>query len=196
MAINWSPTIPKDPRGQAFPLKRTPATGVLRALVTSEQLIGCDTHFYKGHTMPCERPGCEACEKGMPFRWHGYLSAIESKTRLHFIFEFTAQAGDAFDQYYKAHGTLRGCLFEAHRLHHRPNGRVIIQCKPMDLQSVNLPTPPDVPACMSIIWNLPAGQVNTDSKVNGRAAMTNTQQTLSRFTGDQDSPLKILDTQQ
>ena len=193
MSINWSPTIPRDPRGQAFPLKRTPANGKLVAAITCENLIGCDTHFFNGHTMPCERPGCTACEKAMPFRWHGYVSAVEANTSLHFIFEFTAQAADTFDQYRQAHGTLRGCRFEARRLASRPNGRVLLNCRPLDLQQHTLPQPPAIQTCMEIIWNLPTGQVNTNQKRNGRPAMTNTQQTLSRFIGDQHTAMKIAD---
>lgn len=193
MAINWSNHVPRDPRGQAFPLKRTPANGKLVAAITCEHLTGCDTHFYGGKTMPCERPDCEACNNGMPFRWHGYISAIQATTRLHFIFEFTAQAADYFDQYDKAHGTLRGCRFEAWRLHHRPNGRVIIQCKPLDQQEHQLPKPPNVPNCMAIIWNLPTDQISNAQQRNGRPAMTNTHQTLSRFEGIQLPPKRILE---
>ena len=183
MTIPWSTSIPQDPRGRAFPLRRTPSPGKLLAIATSEDLLGCDTHFYGGHTMPCERPECEACEKGMPFRWHAYLAAVEFANRFHFIFEFTAQAADAFDTYRKAHGTLRGCLFEARRLNGRPNGRVMIQCKPADQSKITLPDPPDVRACMSIIWNLPSDQVQTNRKIGDRPAMTETGQTLSQFNG-------------
>lgn len=190
MGINWSPSIPLDPRGRAFPLKRTPTNGVLQACVTCENLIGCDTHFFGGRTMPCERPNCEACDKGMPFRWHGYVSAVQHKTHLGFIFEFTAQAGDAFEQYFKAHGTLRGCEFAARRLHSKPNGRVIILCTPLDLTNIKLPQPPNVISCMEIIWNLPHGQVKADTSIGDRPAMTNTQQTHSRFNGGIRTGLK------
>lgn len=185
MPPSWSSNIPQDPRGRAFPLMRTPTIGALVGAITCENLIGCDTHFYGGRTLPCERPNCEACSKGMPFRWHGYVSAVQKKTHLGFIFEFTAQAGDAFDQYRAANGTLRGCRFEARRLHSKPNGRVIILCSSLDQQDFILPEPPDVVACMEIIWNLPAGQVAENRIVNGRPAMTNTQQTLGRFNGEQ-----------
>jgi len=174
MAISWSAEIPRDPRGNAFPLRRTPAGGKLVACVTSENLTGCDTHFFGGHTVPCERPECDACGKGVSFRWHGYLAAIEASTRLHFIFEVTAQAADAFDQYRAAYGTLRGCRFEAERLHHRQNGRVIITTRPLDQQGVHLPQPPCIPDCMAIIWGLPANQIQQEVHKNGRGALRNT----------------------
>lgn len=193
MPINWTTHIPEDPRGQSFPLKRTPPNGKLVAAITSENLIGTDTHFYGGHTIPCERPECEACKVNMPFRFHAYVSALEAKTHLHFLFEFTKQAAQTFKQYFKAHGTLRGCLFEATRLHARVNGRVILFCKPLDQQKFPLPDPPNIAACMAIIWNIPIDQIQTNKIIDGHPAMTNTQQTLGKFNGARAQPKKILD---
>lgn len=186
MSPRWSTDVPTDPRGTAYPLKRTPPGGKLVAAVTSEDLLGCDTHFFGGHTVPCERPDCEACSKGMPFRWKGYLSALDNRTALHFIFEFTLQAAEPFKQYRLAHGSLRGCRFEATRLHNKVNGRVIISCRPVDMLKVTLPKTPDIAACMAIIWNLPAGQIETNRQMLGHPAMTNTHKTLSEFNPNPD----------
>lgn len=186
MPVNWSTDVPEDPRGPSFPLKRTPPGGRLVAAVTSENLLGTDTHFFGGHTVPCEKPDCEACLVGMPFRWHGYLSAIDASDNLHFLFEFTKQAGRSFKEYIKAHGSLRGCRFEATRHHSKVNGRVIITCRPVDQQKIALPKPPNIANCMAIIWNLPAGQIETNKQFGGFQAMTNTQQTLSKFNPDPD----------
>lgn len=193
MPPSWSSNIPLDPRGRAFPLKRTPTNGALVGAITCENLIGTYTHFYGGRTMPHEGDDCDACAKGMHYRWHGYISAVQAKTHLGFIFEFTAQAGDAFQQYRAAHGTLRGCRFEARRLHSKPNGRVLILCSPLDQQAMNLPAAPDVVAAMEIIWNLPAGQIDTDRVLDGRPLMTNVQQTLGRFNGQQPKHEKVPD---
>lgn len=147
--------VPDADGERGLPLKRTPATGSLRAVITCFDLIGCNTHFYGGHTVPCESPNCEACDKGQPWRWHGWVSAIQAQTHLHFLFEFTAQAADTLKEYYILHKTLRGAIFNSERMHHRPNGRVILQIKPGDLAVLNLPEPPDVEACLRIIWHLP-----------------------------------------
>lgn len=158
---NWTNSIPDDPRGKAFPIRRTPTSGKLTAVISSQDLLGCDTHFWGGHTVPCSRPDCEACRKGVPFRWHAYFAAVEQKNRLHFIFECTAQAADVFKAYRDAHSTLRGCLFQAERWHSRPNGRVIVRTTTIDLTNFSLPIPPDVRQCMSIIWQLPDATVKT-----------------------------------
>ncbi len=160
-----SPPAPDGER--ALPLKRTPAAGKLRAVITSDDLIGTNTHFYGGHTVPCEAPDCEPCQKGSPWRWHGYVSAIQAQTRLHFLFEFTAQAADVFREYHALHKTLRGCIFDSERMHHKPNGRVILQVKTGDLAQLGLPPQPDLEACMRIIWHCPKIPAVPPSKKNG-----------------------------
>ncbi len=173
---NFSNAPPEADGQRALPLKRTPAAGRLRAIVTSEDLIGTNTHFFGGHTVPCEAPECEACQKGIPWRWHGYLSAMQSQTHLHFIFEFTAQAADTFREYHSLHQTLRGCIFDAERMHHRPNGRVILQVKPGDLAALNLPKQPDLESCMRIIWHCPEIPAVPPSKKNGHPQVHVTRQ--------------------
>lgn len=133
----------------------------LVAIVTSEDLAGTNTHFYKGRTRPCEAPECEPCEYGIPFRWHAYTSAIDAETLLHFLFECTAQAAESFVQYRKAHGTLRGCLFNAKRWKAAANSRVIIQTRPANLEKISLPRAPNLPAVLAVLWSLPKGDVTT-----------------------------------
>ncbi len=158
----WSNTPPASPNGQSLPIRRTPPFKALAAIVTTEDLIGCFTHFYKGHTVPCEGQNCPAHQDGIPFRWHTYLGAVDVTNGLHFIFECTAQATDPFVAYRKAHGTVRGCLFEAKRMNSRPNGRVTIRTKPADLTERAIPEPPDLKKCMAIIWSLPMSVVITE----------------------------------
>ena len=157
----WSSTIPKDPKGPALPIKRTPAFKKLTAVVTTENLIGTMTHYFKGRTKPCELPDCEACRAGIPYRWHAYLAAEEVSTALHFIFETTAMGAEGFIDYRKAHGTIRGCLFEAARWKQRPNGRILLRMKPADLGQRRLPQGPDLIKCLSILWDLPSNDLHT-----------------------------------
>ncbi len=137
-------------------MHRTPARRPLVGIVTSTDLLGTMTHYFKGRTMPCDRPECEACAKGQPYRWHAYMSALDVNTALHFLFEVTAQAAENFVQYREAHLTLRGCKFKATRWRANPNGRVLIQCKPADLHEISIPPSPDLLAVLSILWNLPS----------------------------------------
>lgn len=152
--LNFSSEVPDNFSGSAFQIKRTPAKSKLIAIITSDNFLGTPTHFWGGHTMPCEAPDCPACKEGNPWRWHGYMTALNPKTGEHFIFEFTAQAAETFDTYRNHHGTLRGCLFEAARRGQYRNGRLLLRCKPADLTQFQLPPAPDLLACLCHIWHV------------------------------------------
>ncbi len=145
---------PSDPRGNALDIVRTPTSGRIKACITSEDLIGTYTHFWKGRTLPHDHDACQACKNGLPFRWHAWVSAYTAQEHNHVLFECTAQASQAFVAYREAHGTLRGGVFDAWRPSRRPNGRVVIQIKPTDLTGITLPTAPDLVKCLAIIWNI------------------------------------------
>lgn len=151
--------VPVDPRGPAFPIIRTPASKPLLAIVTSFDLVGCYTHYYKGRTVPCDGADCEACHAGIPYRWHAYMSAIKREDQLHCLFECTAQAAEHFTTYRNANTSLRGCEFEARRMNSRTNGRIIIRTRTADLSRIVLPKPPDLIKCLGILWGFPADEV-------------------------------------
>ncbi len=163
----FSNSVPSDEKHMAFELIRTPQDRPLVAVVTSEDLIGCYTHFWGHRTVPCEQPDCPACIAGMPFRWHAYLTALESKTRRHFLFECTANAAKEFEIYREANGTLRGCLFNALRPKRGRNSKVEITTKPADLTRIVLPEPPNIVKALCTIWQIPSTAVEEGSGHNG-----------------------------
>ncbi|MBA7692656.1 hypothetical protein ES703_101223 [subsurface metagenome] len=152
-------SVPKDPRGPAFQIFRTPTSREMVAIITSPDLVGCFTHFWKGRTVPCDAPDCEACRDSIPYRWHAYQSAYNPNNGVHFLFECTAQAAEHFTDYRDNHDTIRGCLFRARRMNAKANGRIIIVCKPADLTSIKLPQPPDLIKCLAILWDFPVDDV-------------------------------------
>jgi len=149
---------PTDPNRHGFRLIRTPAAGPLRGIVISNDLVGCPTHFVGNRTIPCERPNCDPCSSGIGWRWHGYLLILVQPTQEQCIFEFTAAASDNFKSYRKRYDSLRGCLFLAQRVNNRHNGRVLIQCKPADLNRIELPRDRDLPTLLCHIWNISPNQ--------------------------------------
>ena len=157
----FSNEVPDQPRGPSLPIKRTPAAKPLDAIVTSEDLLGCYTHFYKGSTIPCEGETCQAHQEGIPFRWHAYMACVEFKSNLHFLFEVTALGARNFTAFRDMHNTLRGCYFRAERWNRKPNGRCIFQMKPAVLGDRELPPAPDLAACLAILWSLPKDAVQT-----------------------------------
>ena len=154
---------PLEPTRYAMRLVRTPARKALQLLVTSDNLLGCWTHFYAGRTVPCTGDTCEACLAGASSRWHGYLSAIEGKSREHILFELTALAAESFAAYRLKHGTLRGCHVTASRVNPRPNARVHLELKPHDLSTIDLPPSANLTAVLCHLWGIPTTETQTTS---------------------------------
>jgi hypothetical protein len=155
----WLSTLPTVAKGQGYDLKRTPATQPLDGIITCDDLVVTQTHYWGGRTIPCEGETCKACLAIVPARWHVYVTAMNPKTREHFIFECTLQAGEAFAEHSKAHGTLRGCFFRSSRPKMTPNGKVVIATKAADLTKISLPHAPDLKRALCTIWQVPAGPV-------------------------------------
>lgn len=162
----WSTKLPPEGKHQGFDLKRTPASAVLQAVCTCENILVCDTHYWHGRTTPCERTVnedgktiddscCPACRDKQAWRTHAYVSAFQVKNADHFIFESTANAAKAFAEYFAAAGTLRGCGFYANRPKCGQNSKVVIVTTAVNLTKVILPNPPDVARALSVIWRLP-----------------------------------------
>lgn len=191
----WTNHPPNDPRGHALQLIRTPANGKLTLAVTSSDMIGCNTHWYGGRTVPCQEPDCDACKDGMPWRWHAYLAALVAGTRHHVLVEFTAQAAQIIRDYRNAHGTLRGCIITACRYKNRHNGRVLINCAPGSLEQMNLPPAPNLINVLSLIWNIPSTdmcQAPSERQMPRVAIAPDTRSDAIRGKGN--SPCKLNDT--
>lgn len=156
---NYSNSPPTDAAGPALPIMRTPATSKLRAVITSTDLLGTNTHFWGGHTVPCSAPECEACRKGVPFRWHAYLTAYIPPKALHFLYEMTATAAQVICDFRRDHPNLRGYEFEAYRWRSNPHGRVMLRLSSTKNEALSLPAEPHLPAVLAILWQLPKANV-------------------------------------
>lgn len=146
---------PRDDTGFALTIRRTPPGPPTIGIITCADLIGTNTHFYGGRTIPCETPTCKACSEGHPYRWHSYISALDPKTHQQYILELTAGTTLPLVNYRNAHGSLRGCCFRATRANWAKNSRVTLQLKPADLTDLILPPPPQLDRCLAILWSLP-----------------------------------------
>lgn len=151
----WTTGPPNKPDGYTLRILRTPAEKPITAIVTTTDVLGCNTHYVNHRTQPCEgSETCPFCAEGHSWRWHGYLAAMLTDSLEHILFEFTATASLTFANYQQLHTTMRGCLFKATRPSRRSNGRVVIQARPADEQRTRLPEPPDVKAVLCHIWNI------------------------------------------
>jgi len=151
----WSTELPTPGKHMGFELHRTPMTGSIQAVITCENILVCDTHYFGGRTIPCERPDCLACREAVPYRTHCYVSAYDHKRRDHFIFECTAHAAKPFAEQFQSAGTLRGCIFHATRPKGLKNSKVCIETNTTFKSNSQLPEPPNLILALSVIWRLP-----------------------------------------
>ncbi len=150
---------PEEARGHSLAICRTPAQKPLIAICTSDQILGCPTHYWHGRTVPHFEEDCTPCSEGSPWRWHGWVGAYNPKLQQHALFEMTAQATDPFKDYRLANATIRGAKFTATRPSHRVNGRLMIVLAACNLAGVTLPAAPHVMAVLSILWNIPLSRL-------------------------------------
>jgi hypothetical protein len=170
----FSTTLPPEGPNRGYQLIRTPETGQISGIVTSENFIVCDTHYWHGRTTPCERvvapdgsladdAACQACGAKQPWRTHVYLSAFSRKTSTHFIFECTAAAAKPFAEYRDKTGSLRGCGFFASRVKPTKNSKVLILTKTADISQTPIPNAPNIIAALAVIWRLPGAAAFTQA---------------------------------
>lgn len=153
---------PADPRGNNLPLMRCPTNKPIQGIITCRDLVGTRTHFFHGRTVPCDDTDCPACEVGISWRWHGYVSLFCDRTNRTILFEFTARAAEPLTQYRKAYDSLRGCLMNASRSNSQGNSRVNIRTRPADLEKITLPEEPNLLEALSIIWNIELPAITLD----------------------------------
>lgn len=169
----WRTELPPEGRNHGYTLRRTPANGSLTGIVTSEELLVCDTHYWHARTMPCEREcnaegktiddsKCQACVDKAAWRTHVYLSVFDVKKQEHFIFECTTVAAKPLKEYREAVGTLRGCIINASRKLGKVNGAVTIITNTANLSRTPIPNGPDVPDALAVIWRLPRTAIEMD----------------------------------
>lgn len=152
---NWTDRPPEDDRSFSLPLIRCPASGSIWGLVTSETMIGTQTHYWHGRTIPCSEQNCPACVDGFPWRWHGYVGLLLLPKHQHVILEMTAQAVEPIVKWADGRESIRGTALQAKRIGNRKNGRVLISVKAGDPERIQMPDVPNLVAALGLIWSLP-----------------------------------------
>ena len=172
---NFSNTLPPEQPHKGYDIRRTPPSQPLAAIVTCDQFLCCDTHYFQGRTTPCERitneqgktvddSTCPACQRKQPWRSHVYVSAFSPKTHEHYIYECSTNAAKTFAEHVQAYKTLRGFGFQAVRPKGQANSKVVISPIPVNLSKITLPRPPDVAAALMVIWRLPASAIASQTE--------------------------------
>jgi len=149
---DWSPTPPPMRHWAGVSLKRVPPGTPITGIATSEQLLGCTTHWAHGRTLPCDPPDCAHCAERLPRRWHAYLSYVDLPTGKQHVLELTGLGADGMREAIARFGQLRGLRFKAQRSNKRPNAPVQIAARIDESGTAALPPPIDVREFMTDLW--------------------------------------------
>lgn len=199
----WSHSLPEEQEHMGFQLRRTPPAVPLVAIITCDELLVVETHYWGGRTLPCERlvemadgstvaGDCKACQEGVPYRIHVYVSAREHGTHDHFIFEMTAHAAKPLVKYLKGNRSLRGCAFKAIRPRGYKNGKVVITTTSVDVEKAALPAQPNMIRILSQVWRLPLSNLAQDEKPQTPLGVKLRKDSLDRMRNQPDNqPEKV-----
>lgn len=168
--VRWQGRPNKLDAANKYRIQRTPQKGAIVARVLSHEFTGARTHYYNGRTQPCNPKDCEACNKNMASRWHGWIFAQDLKTLEVFIFEFPPAAGEALDHKFSQLRTLRGVHFKCHRIGGKANGRVVIQFGEQDQDREALPRVPSMEPILCSIWGLRSASTTKSPRMTDHEA--------------------------
>lgn len=167
---NWSEAPEFDPARITLRLLRTPHDRAIDLLPTSRRPIGTFTHFHQRRTIPCSGlPDCPLCLAGHPARWHGFIAALLLPHREHIIWQYTAPLAHQIGDYLAQAESLRGSIITAKRIAPYPNARITIWIRPAGNNTAPLPDPPDLPALLCRIWDVPNTNQTPNRLTEGHA---------------------------
>jgi len=168
---HWTNRPPAAARSSALEIIRTPAGRPLTATIISADITGTATHFAQNRTLPCSRPDpCEHCDKGLAWRWHGYLAVLLDGKPRPVILELTAQAAENVAAAREQYGTLRSARIRLTRAGKRPNGRVQVALAPPDPENRHVPPEPDIRVALCHIWNYDPQRAKPAPRAPNKAA--------------------------
>lgn len=148
-------------------IRRAPADGKpVLYLCISTDIEGVRTHFVGGRTVPHLQRNCVGCRCGKASEWHGYILAIEDRTKDRVLFEFTARAAGPFTRFFEQHGSLRGLVFRASRTRKDSTAPVRIECLRQAKPDVQIPQETDILPLLARIWHVNLAETDTSTQTN------------------------------
>jgi len=149
------PTRPNRATSQTTtPLHRSKPGRTINGIITSNDLVGAYTHFWKGRTSLCTYPECEPCSVSRSARWYGYLHIWNPETNASGILEITPSCLPAIDDWLEKFGTLRGAKISVSRASHKINSRVVATLKATNFAIDRIPPCVDVISQLCRMWEV------------------------------------------
>jgi len=150
--VVWTESPTTSSEGREWRVLRVPPKGIGGLIILSHEVVGTDTHYFGGRTVPHGKEQCNACDAGNQKRWHGYLAVWNPKAASKWILEITDAAGDTFKKMFAKRTTLRTLSFAGQRVPCKPNGTLIVRLTESDWASDGLPHAPDLRRMLMRMW--------------------------------------------
>jgi len=154
----WTPRPNRGEHTTQIEMVRSKPGPARGGIVTTDDIVGAYTHFWKGRTTICTFPECDACDHHRTPRWYGYLAIIAEATKVPAIIELTPTCIPPVEEYLAEYGTLRGATVTLQRANKKINSRVLCTLRPSGYDKGVLPQPVNVRAHLAKIWELTAVQ--------------------------------------
>jgi len=150
---NWSPRPNDADLPVGIPLLRIPQHGTGFQVVVSREIVGVDTHYFKGRTLPCTMPVCPACMEFSPKRWHGYLYVMSAKKLTIAAVELTAGCAQQIDRAVQNFGSLYKLIIQGTRQKQRANGKIEISASGLFTGAIPELRIPPIKELLKRIWS-------------------------------------------
>jgi hypothetical protein len=121
-------------------------------IITSQRMLKCPVHYWKGRTTPCEEKDCEACTANRLARWYGWVGLWGPNNHEHVIAELTQACFEPLYTYALDHGTLRGAKLALARTSQKLNSRLAARIEASTYSLDVLPDEIDIRATLEHIW--------------------------------------------
>jgi hypothetical protein len=169
--VVWTEAPTPQGDGREWRVLRVPPKGLAGLIVLSDELVGTDTHYFGGRTVPHAQENCQACAAGNQRRWHGYLAVWSPKHNTKWILEITDAAGDTVKKIKQKRPSLRSMSFAGQRVPVKPNGTLIVQLTDSDWAADGLPRAPDLRRMLMRMWGFreEPWEYDLHSAMRGRA---------------------------
>lgn len=150
----WTNRPDRDPTTLHLDILRARPGKAYSGVSMATDVVGAYTHYWRGRTVLCTTPNCDACHAQRKARWYGYIPLWEPDTDRRVLLEITAACLDAIDAYIASNDTLRGARVTVRRANNKINSKIIATLTHAGLTDGRIPTEPPTRQLLERMWEI------------------------------------------
>lgn len=153
----WGSGGPRAPK-LGYPVLKIFPYHRYELVVLSDRVTEIDAHWTGQRTAPCREGPCYFCREIElnPLRWQGWLAVCALNDPKIWLLSLTPGAGlKCPGLFLQSSDTLRGASLQVRRLTDSLRGKMMVEFKRHAFPCDKLPKAPDVPACLTAMWQAP-----------------------------------------